>query len=326
MKRNYLKGLFFVFATFALVACGGDDAVTDDGENGDGDGSVLTADFDFVVEEGTGKVTFTNKSTNATEYEWEFGDEDEGFSSEKNPVYTYAKGGNYSVTLTALDAKGNYKDKTRTVEVALSKPEISITIDNEFDDWENIPWRDDITLDGGLKKIKTAATNNTLYVHLRGDKELYTTARKITAALDLDYNLDTGFPESRYKDGKSGADAMQEIAGFHVWGWRAEQQKIGWDWIKDGWIEWVSKVVGDEICMEWKLDLTYARTQVLTNNEVFQVPSISDFSQFATTVSDEYIRMYIWLRDDSWAYVGQAPVPGEVPFTIKLNEYVEKEK
>ena len=66
MKRNYLKGLFFVFATFALVACGGDDAVTDDGENGDGDGSVLTADFDFVVEEGTGKVTFTNKSTNAS--------------------------------------------------------------------------------------------------------------------------------------------------------------------------------------------------------------------------------------------------------------------
>ena len=42
MKRNYLKGLFFVFAAFALVACGGDDAVTDDGGNGDGDGSVLS--------------------------------------------------------------------------------------------------------------------------------------------------------------------------------------------------------------------------------------------------------------------------------------------
>lgn len=309
-----------MFAVFAFVACSGDDETTDGGN------MTLSADFDFVVEEGTGKVTFTNKSANATEYEWEFGDEDEGFSSEKDPVYTYAKGGSYSVTLTALDAMGNYKDTTRTVDIVLAKPEVSITIDNEYGDWDNIPWREDIKLDGDLEKIKTAATNNTLYVHLRGPKELFNTAQKISAGLDLDYDLNTGFPEKRYKDGKSGADVMQEIAGFHIWGWRAEQSKIGWDWIKDGWIEWVSKVVGEEVYMEWKLDLTYARTQVLTNNEVFQVTTIEDFSQFAKTVSTENIRMYIWLRDAKWAYVGQAPAPGETPFTIELNEYVEKEK
>jgi PKD repeat protein len=50
-------------------------------------------------------VTFTNKSQNATGYNWNFGDGTT--SSAKNPTHTYTAGGVYSVTLTAHGAGGN---------------------------------------------------------------------------------------------------------------------------------------------------------------------------------------------------------------------------
>jgi PKD repeat protein len=51
-------------------------------------------------------VTFTNNSTGATSYSWDFGDGNN--STLANPVYTYAAGGNYTVTLTATN--GNCSD------------------------------------------------------------------------------------------------------------------------------------------------------------------------------------------------------------------------
>lgn len=51
-------------------------------------------------------VTFTNNSTGATTYAWDFGDGNN--STLANPVYTYAGGGNYTVTLTATN--GNCSD------------------------------------------------------------------------------------------------------------------------------------------------------------------------------------------------------------------------
>ncbi|MCF8379576.1 MAG: DUF2271 domain-containing protein [Bacteroidales bacterium] len=56
-----------------------------------------TADFDFGGNELT--VNFTNNSTNATSYLWDFGDGNT--SIENNPSHTYAAPGSYSVSLTA---------------------------------------------------------------------------------------------------------------------------------------------------------------------------------------------------------------------------------
>lgn len=317
MKKIYLKSLFIGMLTVLITtSCGKDEPEPE---------ILPVADFEFMVEENTGNVTFTNKSENAVSYEWEFGDNK--ISSEKDPVHVYEASGSYEVILTAINDKGSTNSKSKTVEINIlvAKPEIDVTIDGTFADWDNIPWREDIKLGGDLQKIKIAATDETVYIFMQGTKSLYTNANKNAVFMDLDYNSSTGDTgNARLKDGKGGADAMQQIAGFHVWGWRSEQSKIGWDWIKDGWIEWISKVVGDNTYMEWKLDLKYARAQVLTNNEVFQIPSI-DYSQFATSVSSEHIRLYIWLRDAAWAWVGEAPAQGEEAFTVTLNEYVEKD-
>lgn len=51
------------------------------------------------------EVTFTNTSTNATSYVWEFGDGSQ--SSSKNPKHTYTKGGEYKVILTATNNVGS---------------------------------------------------------------------------------------------------------------------------------------------------------------------------------------------------------------------------
>jgi gliding motility-associated-like protein len=50
------------------------------------------------------QMLFTNNSTNATTYLWEFGDG--ATSPDQNPTYTYTAVGEYCVTLTAMDDNG----------------------------------------------------------------------------------------------------------------------------------------------------------------------------------------------------------------------------
>lgn len=52
------------------------------------------------------KVAFTNISEEATQYQWDFGD-NTALSSEKNPVHSYAVGGEYNVRLTSVGTNGN---------------------------------------------------------------------------------------------------------------------------------------------------------------------------------------------------------------------------
>ncbi len=63
---------------------------------------VPLAGFSFV-QDGT-TVTFTNTSTLADSYSWDFGDG--GTSTEASPVHTYAADGSYIVALTATNANG----------------------------------------------------------------------------------------------------------------------------------------------------------------------------------------------------------------------------
>ncbi len=61
------------------------------------------------------EVTFTNTSSDATSYAWDFGDG--GTSTDANPVHTYAVAGIYTVSLTATNAVGT---STSTQDVTVS--------------------------------------------------------------------------------------------------------------------------------------------------------------------------------------------------------------
>ncbi|MBT8308729.1 MAG: PKD domain-containing protein, partial [Bacteroidia bacterium] len=63
------------------------------------------ADFSSVVNPiDNGEVTFTNASSDATSYTWDFGD-GSALSTDSNPVYTYGASGTYDVTLTSTNAE-----------------------------------------------------------------------------------------------------------------------------------------------------------------------------------------------------------------------------
>lgn len=66
-----------------------------------------TSDFTFEPSEITvyDEVTFTNASTGADSYAWDFGDG--GTSTEMNPVHVYKASGTYTVKLVASNADGD---------------------------------------------------------------------------------------------------------------------------------------------------------------------------------------------------------------------------
>lgn len=76
------------------------------------------ADFTTAPDRGVFplEVTFTNTSTNATTYTWDFGD-GSPTSTEKSPTHTYAEPGGYTVTLTAGNRKGATDEVTDLVTV-----------------------------------------------------------------------------------------------------------------------------------------------------------------------------------------------------------------
>src|ERR1700744_3149517 len=65
---------------------------------------AATANFSYS-QNGLGTVNFTNKSSHASSYTWNFGDGSN--SSETSPTHTYSSLGNYSVTLTAHGSGGD---------------------------------------------------------------------------------------------------------------------------------------------------------------------------------------------------------------------------
>ena len=95
-------------------------------------------------------VKFTNTSTDADHYQWEFGD---GLTStEVNPTHSYSKEGTYTVKLTAYSANNKKSNSyTETITVADTKATITVkemdtyeTIDGitatlykSFEDWDN---------------------------------------------------------------------------------------------------------------------------------------------------------------------------------------------
>ncbi|MCF6360909.1 MAG: PKD domain-containing protein [Cyclobacteriaceae bacterium] len=91
------------------------------------------------------KVTFTNTSSNASSYEWNFGDASP-LSTETSPIHTFAASGSYTVKLTAIE--GAYNDEI-TSEVTVSVPiasfehvidELEVTFTNTSENATSYDW------------------------------------------------------------------------------------------------------------------------------------------------------------------------------------------
>lgn len=80
-------------------------------------------------------VTFTNASTKATSYNWDFGDGSS--STEANPTHTYLTGGSFSVILKATNSAGN-NQLTKIINIGAPPTKVKITRVNVT----NIPFVD----------------------------------------------------------------------------------------------------------------------------------------------------------------------------------------
>lgn len=119
--------------------------------------------FDYQIDGIT--VQFTNYSTDATTYMWDFGDGNT--STEENPLHVYAESGNYIITFTATGEGGS---KTIKEMLKIQKPAL-IQIDGYFDDWDNVPAEalaSVTTLDeeSALKEMKATSDDNYIYIYL----------------------------------------------------------------------------------------------------------------------------------------------------------------
>lgn len=91
----------------------------------------VQSDFSYVSDsEDVLTVTFTNASTDASEYLWDFGD---GFlSTQESPVHTYTSEGEYEVSLTAYGVSGAENVSTRTIVLASSF--VPVVLERGFED------------------------------------------------------------------------------------------------------------------------------------------------------------------------------------------------
>ncbi len=327
MRRFVLNNMFFLALIAITTSCGSDSPTPEEPKE------KPIASFTFEVNNETGVVTFTNTSQNALTYEWNFGataDLDEVQSEDVNPTYTYNQTGSYEVTLTAYN-DDEYHQVKNTVDVTLPEAKyLNIEIDGKFTDWTDIPVREEAEFSTGLlKEVKAVATDEHIYIYMRGDASLMSQRNYIY--LDMDNNPltgnqvtnHTGYPvfDATIPGGYTGFDASRQQNGFFVWGFREEAPaKLGWDWIQDGvFVSWTTVPMGNgEVEMEWRLDLKYAETQLLYN-PVFSNEELKNDPQWATSVSKDLMRLIVRFRkqDSSWAELDMF-----APLEIKLGEYL----
>ncbi len=179
------------FAVITLGSCSKDDT-----------GSNTKAVFSYVAD--GYKVNFTNFSSNATEYRWDFGDGSGVTSTARTPQHIFTAKGNYLVSLTAKNGADSsvFKDT-----VTIIGP--NIRIDGDYSDWEYVEYLHENTGSGGgtLLAVKAFASSDRIYFYLEGTQAM--NLELFDMYMDADNNPATGFSTWMYPAG-SGADYLFE--------------------------------------------------------------------------------------------------------------------
>ena len=186
--------------------------------------------FDYQVD-GI-KVQFTNYSTDATTYLWDFGDGNT--STEENPLHEYTESGNFIITFTATGDGGS---KTIKEMLKIQKPAL-IQIDGNFADWDAVPSEQiasTTSTEGAsltaLHEMKATSDDNYIYIYLVYDQA---NVAPIDIFINTDQNPATG--GNSWLWDPCGADYMLEgyvtenMGDAVVFNWPANLPQDGWEW------------------------------------------------------------------------------------------------
>jgi len=135
-KVKNIRGVFLLVFLITLYSCDYEFELPQ--ANSIADLTAPGANFSYASTSGDDDawktIAFSNLSTSATNYSWDFGNGDT--STDKDPMYTFQAGeGTYAVTLTASDANGVTGEKTIDVIVAQG-PFQPIIIEPGFEDFQ----------------------------------------------------------------------------------------------------------------------------------------------------------------------------------------------
>jgi hypothetical protein len=271
MKKHYWILISVAFTMLTTVSCEKDDS-----------SSETKAVFSYIAD--GYKVNFTNFSSNATEYLWEFGDQTET-STLKNPTHVFPAKGQYLVTLIA---KAGEISSTFIDTVLIIGP--NIKIDGDFTDWEYVGYTHENApgTGGTLLAVKTFASSGYLNFYFEGTSDFSLTVMDLY--LDTDNNPETGLKSWMYPAG-SGADFLCEGSVPGEWGDVYEHVGPGNDWSWNGLYSFgevfqfsAFKTVDGKNVIEFAVKRSY-------------LGPMSKFVNFALVESDE-----------GWSEIGTLPV------------------
>ena len=195
--RKHILYLFGLFA-LALASC-----------KKDNEGSGLKAVFSYVAD--GYKVNFTNFSSSASTYRWDFGDNSGQTSTSKAPQHIFTKKGDFLVTLVA---KNGTDSSTFKDTVSIIGP--NIRIDGDFTDWQYVPYLyENPGYTSSLLNVKAFASSDQVYFYIEGTADMKMDI--IDIYLDADNDPAKGFATWMYPAG-SGADFLMEGSPTGGWG------------------------------------------------------------------------------------------------------------
>jgi hypothetical protein len=211
--KPFSKGLYsLLLGAVVMSSCGG----------GDDSAPKPTAAFEYEAD-GL-EVTFTNKSTNANTFSWDFGDGET--STDQNPTHTYDAYGVYTVKLSATGEGGSATSLPDDLTIAKSSP---VVIDGTFTDWNDVPVAS-ASVDGNgasMEEMKVDYDANKVYVFIKGEmKGVY------GIFINSDYDVATGAttPNFDYLWANLGADYYIE-GNLVDWGSLQQDDPNEADWL-----------------------------------------------------------------------------------------------
>ena len=176
-KLKYIKSTLLVaLSLFIVSSCKKND-------------NVVVKDVVFTTSINSYDVTFTNTTTDAKSFSWNFGD---GTSStETSPTHTYKTKGKFVATLTAVLNNGQTINGSTIINVSKSSP-IKLD-DNTLADWDTISNKvvPAGKLGGIVKMAKFDYDSNNIYIYVQMTAKV-ADGNIFDFYLDTDHNPATG--------------------------------------------------------------------------------------------------------------------------------------
>jgi len=245
--------------------------------------SGVKAVFSYVAD--GFKLNFTDYSTNAKEYFWDFGDNDTAIVA--NPIHVYHSKGEFLAKLTVTNGQ---ESNTFTDTVFIAGP--NIKIDGDFTDWTYVEFSQ--VAEGGsggsLLGVKTFASGGTLNFYLEGTTDFNLAIMDIY--IDADNNPATGFQYWAYPVA-SGAEYLLE--GSVPGGWGDVFIHTGGD--NDGW-SW-------DPVSDFETMLKFSEIKSADGKKAIEFSIKRD----GLGVLKNYVNFAIQESDEGYSVIGSMPVP-----------------